>query len=468
MKTGNLLGRARIAAFGLMGLMLATGGLATAQSESAVIATYTLPDIALADAQAMALPAYPIADDRGILLGGIGSDMWRAEGDPADEFWMVTDRGPNGQIEVEGSNRRTFPVPDFTPHILQVRISGESIEILQAIAIVGQSGAPVTGISNIDGHDEKPWDATAQTELAYNPNGLDTEGLVRAPDGTFWLSEEYGTSILHVDATGKVVKRLVPQGLALTGTDYEVIDSLPSVYSMRKRNRGFEGLAISRDGSTLYATLQSPLSNPDRDTGEASRNTRVLAIDSTTGQPVAEYVYQFEIAAEFDADPEVVQDDMKVSGIIALDGDTMLILERTDAVAKVYIVEAANATNILGSAWDDPATSPTLEATADLAAAGVTPLAKTLLVDLDALEGMPDKIEGMALIDGTTIAVANDNDFDIGEIGADGKNVGEGKKSQILVVRVAAVPGMDASMEASPVASPEMDSEAMPEATPVS
>jgi hypothetical protein len=28
-----------------------------------------------------------------------------------DEFWTVTDGGPNGQIKVDGTNRMTFPVP---------------------------------------------------------------------------------------------------------------------------------------------------------------------------------------------------------------------------------------------------------------------------------------------------------------------------------------------------------------------
>ena len=42
---------------------------------------------------------------------------------------------------------------------------------------------------------------------------------------------------------------------------------------------------------------------------------------------------------------------------------------------------------------------------------------------------MPEKIEGMALIDQNTIAVSNDNDFDSEEnkYDAEGNNVGKGK-----------------------------------------
>ena len=42
---------------------------------------------------------------------------------------MVGDRGPNGQIRVEGANRRTFPVPEWTPLIAKVRVEGDRLTI---------------------------------------------------------------------------------------------------------------------------------------------------------------------------------------------------------------------------------------------------------------------------------------------------------------------------------------------------
>ena len=47
---------------------------------------------------------------------------------------------------------------------------------------------------------------------------------------------------------------------------------------------------------------------------------------------------------------------------------TLLILERTDLVAKLYSVDLSKATNILNSKWGDPKTAPTLEALGDPAA----------------------------------------------------------------------------------------------------
>ena len=44
---------------------------------------------------------------------------------------------------------------------------------------------------------------------------------------------------------------------------------------------------------------------------------------------------------------------------------TLLILERTDLVAKLYSVDLNQATNVLGSKWNDTKTAPALEALAD-------------------------------------------------------------------------------------------------------
>ena len=127
---------------------------------------------------------------------------------------------------------------------------------------------------------------------------------------------------------------------------------------------------------------------------------------------------------------------MKLSGVIALNPTTLLILERTDLVAKLFAVDMSRATNILGGKWNDAKTAPTLEALADPSSAEVRVLPKSLVVDLSALDGVPEKIEGIALLDQNTIAISNDNDFDSEESKYDdaGNNVGKGKKSQILFI----------------------------------
>jgi hypothetical protein len=180
--------------------------------------------------------------------------------------------------------------------------------------------------------------------------------------------------------------------------------------------------------------LQSPLLNPTTAIVNASRNTRVLVFDIPSETVTAEYVYRFEDVRDFTSNTKTDPTEMKLSAVVALNASTLLIEERTDLIAKIYSVALNKATNILGSQWDDPATSPSLEALADPAASGIKVLPKTLLVDLSTLPGMPDKIEGMVTFDSKVVTVANDNDFDCCAFDSAGNNVGTGVKSKILVI----------------------------------
>jgi hypothetical protein len=411
------------------------GTPATAEAPR-VTATFTLPDIPLASLQNEALPEHPIADDRGVMLGDIiGSDLWHGPDDAENEFWAVTDRGPTRGVEVGGEEHRTFPVPEFTPFILHVRAADGELEVLRAIPIVTPRGEPVTGLSNLAGTDEEPFDFAGNEPLAYNQSGLDVEGLVQTSDGGFWLAEEYRPSLVKLDADGGVIARYVPEGVALPDAGYPVEATLPAIYGLRQNNRGFEGLALSGDGQTLFAVLQSPLSNPDDQTGDASRSGRILAVDTASGRPVAEYVYALEDAAAFDpALEDSDQSEVKLSGLIWLDESTLLVLERTDAVARLYRVDLNGATDMLGSAWDDPATSPSLESLDDPAAAGVQPLPKTLAVDLAAIPDLPDAIEAVAMVDDDTIAVSNDIDFAVGGFNEAGRLQRTGNQSHLIVI----------------------------------
>jgi hypothetical protein len=370
-----------------------------------------------------------IADDHGIRVGSIGSGLSRARSDKPHEFWMVTDRGPNGQP----AGLRTFPVPDFDPSILKVRVRGERVEVLEKIPLKTASGAPVTGLPNfsfVDSPvsatapepDEVPYNFNASQVLpnGYNQHGLDTEDIVRASNGDFWIVDEYRPSVVKVGPDGKVKVRYVPVGLAdeFTNPDYPVIETLPATHAYRRQNRGYEGLAISPDEQNLFVALQSPLQLPDNtNVGRDSRNTRILRLDRN-GQVTGEFVYRFDVASAFDPGSGARARDMKISGLYAISATKVLVLERTDFVAKVYLVDISGATDL--RSWASPAGKPlnyleSLNSDGALTEAGVTPLTKDLVIDLDTVTGMPDKIESIAVVNPNVLAVANDNDFGLVE-----------------------------------------------------
>ncbi|WP_425245670.1 esterase-like activity of phytase family protein [Streptomyces sp. NEAU-NA10] len=417
---------------------LAAAGPAAAHTPSAeayVTRTATLGDIPLGAFSNALLPG-TVADDRGVDLGGIGSDIYPAgrEG----EFWTVTDRGPNGQIKVDGAKRRTFPVPGFDPAIVRIRVTGNTVKVLKAIPLTTSSGKPVTGLSNQAGRDEAPYTYDARTPLPYNPNGLDTEGVVRAADGSFWLVDEYGPSLVHVSARGKVLTRYVPEGLNLEGADYPVVEALPEVLLHRKINRGFEGLA-QLPGGDLVLAVQSPLSLPDTDAGEASRTVRLLRFSPKKKAVTAEYAYRFDPVNVVDPGEDDTS-ELKISSVVAVGGDRLLVEERTDKAARLQLVRLDRRADILGGRWDDEATSPSLEQLDEPAGSGVPVLPKRLVVDLGKVAGVPGKIEGVARVDRDTLALINDNDFGMtdgaGAFDAQGRLVDSGVETTVTYVRL--------------------------------
>ncbi|SOE25931.1 Esterase-like activity of phytase [Streptomyces sp. OK228] len=367
-----------------------------------------------------------------------GSEATSTRPGAGGEFWTVTDRGPNGQIKVDGKKRRTFPVPGFDPAIVKIRVSGDAVKVLDALPITTSSGKPVTGLSNQAGRDEAPYSYDAQTPLTYNPNGVDTEGIVRSADGSFWLVDEYGPSLIHVSARGRVLTRYVPKGLNLTGTDYPVVEALPAVLLHRKTNRGFEGLA-QLPGGDLVMAVQSPLSLPDGDAGDASRTTRLLRFSPKKRAVTAEYAYRFDPVNVVDPS-EGDTSELKISSVVAIGRDRLLVEERTDKAARLQVVELTRRANILGGPWDSDTTSPSLEQLDDPAASGVPLLAKRLVVDLGTVAGVPGKIEGVARVDHDTLALINDNDFGMtdgaGAFDTQGRLVDSGIETTVTYVRL--------------------------------
>jgi hypothetical protein len=156
---------------------------------------------------------------------------------------------------------------------------------------------------------------------------------------------------------------------------------------------------------------------------QKARNTRLFKLERSSMQVVGEYVYALDDPRSFRRDPSERQNDPRISEMMAIGPDRLIVLERTEQTTKLHEVELAGATNIAGGKWDDPATRPTLEQT-EVGAAGIEPLAKKLRFDSAELSEMAGKTEGMALLGDGTLALINDDDFGIA-----------GARTQIVVLR---------------------------------
>ena len=371
---------------------------------------------------------------------GLGSAA--AAGAEAGTVYTLTDRGVNiacsdaeeltGAVicpdDASGSSK-IFPFPSFSPSIVKFQIDEEagSATVKQVINLKDAHGYAVTGVSNpiMTDSGEQAFNIHG-VEMQYTPNGLDSEALVMLSDGTFWMAEEYAASLIHVDAQGKVIKRLIPNGWMddFANASYPIEDTLPGILMKRHANRGIESIAISPDEQYLYFIMQSPLDNPDSSAYAASRNVRLFKIEIANPENYSEYVYMMDLPETFIVDSETktrAQKDVKISEMLCVGDDQLIILERITATTKLYRVNLQD-TETVDAMYDDVATTPTLE-NSDMSAIA---LPKTLVFNTDdygPANGVtfPSKIEGIAPLGDDKFFLINDNDFGIE--GADMKGV---------------------------------------------
>ncbi|GAA4726246.1 esterase-like activity of phytase family protein [Brevibacillus fulvus] len=385
-------------------------GTVTLTPKPALLAKYSLSAPDLAD---------------GIKMG-VGSSLAHLPGDPDNIFYTTADRGPNGEVEINGLTVRTFPLPHYTPSIYKIELADGKINILEQIKLKVNGKDPVsgtsqvTGLPNIKGRDEVPFNPQGTKELAYDPYGLDIEGLAyNAKDDSFWLSDEYGPSIVHVKRDGTIIERIVPKGWAsqVSTPLVPAREVLPAVYNQLRQNRGAESVGITPDGKFMFMAMQSPLRNPDKST-DNSRQLRIIKIDLQTLQPVAAYVYLTEDASQFSG---LKQSDIVISDLLAVNEHTLLIDERDKnagdeaQLKRIYSIDLSQATNVLGE-YDNPTAGKTLEqmTMAELKTHGIMPPVKRTILDAASFQFPYEKIEGISLVNGNTLVIVNDNDFGVG------------------------------------------------------
>jgi hypothetical protein len=374
---------------------------------------------------------------------GIGSSAFRRPDDPPNVIWTLGDRGPNIECKdmkaVAGvdlgcgeiKNSRVYPTPSYAPSIYRVMLLDDgSFRVTDVITLKDRDGRPLDGMP-LPLHTattEIPLDGKGKP-LKQSLRGIDAEGLVRLADGTFWVGEENAPSLAHFTADGRMIERHVPAGTEgdFAGAPYDTKGSLPAIIARRQGNRGIEGLAVSPDERFLYFIMQNPLANPDSATFQKARNTRLFKLERATMKVVGEYVYTLDDPQSFRRDPSPKQSDPRISEMMAVGLDRLIVDERTEQTTKLYEIELAGATNIAGSRWDDAATRPTLEQT-ELPAAEIAPVKKTLRLDTADHKDIVGKTEGMALLGDGALVLINDDDFGI-----------TGARTQIAVVRGTAI-----------------------------
>ncbi|MFD4992812.1 esterase-like activity of phytase family protein [Cellulosimicrobium cellulans] len=139
---------------------------------------------------------------------------------------------------------------------------------------------------------------------------FDIESVVRAKDGTFWIGEEFGPFLLHVDRTGALLAPPVPFPDGKSPANPHLA---PGETPLVGSSRGFEALAGSRDGRYLYPVLEGAL------VGDDPRDRVVRQFDTRAGR-YTDRTWTYRV----DTDANVVGDAFLVRG------DELLLVERDD------------------------------------------------------------------------------------------------------------------------------------------
>ncbi len=357
------------------------------------------------------------------------SGMYPIPNTNGTEFWVLSDRGVN--VDCGSANLSTcrptydkmYAFPTFSPKIYRIRLKGSSVEILKTITVKRPDGTGATGLLNPTGFGstaaEVPSTDTVLTCSRFNLKtvakdiwGTDPEGIAVDKQGNFWICEEGGPTIWKLNSNGVVLNRFTPYANQVGAQPQDIY--IDSVFKYRKNNRGFEGLSITPNGK-IYAMIQSPILYPTQSIGEGTRVHRILEIDPTTNATKM-YAYLNDGIIGASGSNQIRLRDWKIGDMAAINDSTFLVLEAalrgTGDKRSVYLININGATAVNSGLYG----GKTLEALVDsagLASNGIKPVKKKMFMDLLANGWDPtlDKAEGLAIINDSTIAIGNDNDF---------------------------------------------------------
>ncbi len=323
------------------------------------------------------------------------------------EWWALSDRGPGG-----GTLRYETRIHRFKLDVDPATGTISNFQVLKTI-IFRKGGSTLDGFAP---------EAPGPLGLAFDPEGI----VVHPLTGHLLVSDEYGPSLLEINSAGQVVRRydtpanLLPRDAA-TGTVNHASDVGNN--AGKRTNRGFEGLAISPDGRTVYAMLQSAMLDEG---GSSGTLNRIVAFDTRTTRAKAQYAYRMDGSSQ----------GRGISALVAISDTEFLVLERNNRGLgvpdanlsspnkKVFHVSLAGASDVSGinlataAAGSFTLVAKTAAPWLDLASSGA--LAHPSLAELGGVS--PEKWEGLTvgpqLADGSYLVLAGtDNDYSVTQNG---------------------------------------------------
>jgi glycerophosphoryl diester phosphodiesterase len=225
------------------------------------------------------------------------------------EFWGMPDNG----YGTKGNSA------DFLLRLYRIRPDFRT-------AAGGSGAVAVLGFLQLRDPDGRIPFALARPDRLLTGADFDLESVRRTKDGDFWFGEEFGPFLLHTDATGKVLEAPIPLP-GVQSPQHPYLAGAPNLPG----SRGFESMALSVDGKTLYPMLEGAL------VGESDPRRRYINEFDVRSGAYTGRRWQYRTDAAF---PNAVLGDMT-----AVDRHRFVVIERDDFQGaqalqkKIYLVD---------------------------------------------------------------------------------------------------------------------------------
>jgi hypothetical protein len=389
-------------------------------------------------------------------------------------LWLLPDRGYNVVGTTDYRPRLNTigiefaPVaPGAAPAAGQEQ-TGVKATLADTTLLTDDKGADATGLDPLNGVRAASGDMPTLPE-ANGKLALDNEAIVRLPDGSMFISDEYGPNIYRFSADGHLLSATQPPAALVPmrhgAPNFASDNPGPGAAEPdpkdpdtgRQNNQGLEGMTMTPDGKFLIAVLQSATRQDGGDSGSTRQNTRALVYDASDLGHLKlahEYVVPLPVFKDAKGKTKIAAQ----SEIVALSDKAFLMLARdsgngqglkgdTSLVRQIFVVDVSAATDIAGGAFD-AADKPL--APKGVLDPSVTPAKLTPFIDINDKgelgrfglhDGAPndknnlsEKWEAMSVVsvldpklpDDYFLIVANDNDF----LAQDGFQVGAPYKAE--------------------------------------
>jgi hypothetical protein len=390
----------------------------------------------------------------------IDTQSWTRDADGyKGSLWLLPDRGYNAAGTTDYRPRlntvgiHLTPVaPGATPPAGKEQ-SGVDAKLVDSMLLVDDKGGDMTGLDPESGVRAASGEFPPLPQATNGKIALDNEAIVRLPDGSMFISDEYGPYIYRFSADGHLMsatqppKALLPMRkgtLSFASNNPGPGASAPDPKDPdtgRQNNQGLEGMAMAPDGKFVIAVLQSAARQDGGDSSSTRQNTRAMIYDATDLahlKLVHEYVVPLPVFKDAKGKTVIAAQ----SEIVALSDKAFLMISRdsnngfglkgdTSFYRTINIVDVSSATDIVSTDFD--ADKPV--ASKGVIDPSVTPATLTPFLDINNSaelarfglhNGAPndrnnlsEKWEAMSLAsvldpnlpDDYFLLVANDNDF---------------------------------------------------------